>query len=82
MKKEDFLRDYRGIVSNKNYDGIEVQIQMPNLPRPETIANPRDNFMEKLEYYISAYNENMELKSFTEIKITKVRGTHIMFSAT
>jgi hypothetical protein len=38
---------------------------------PEIIINPRRNFEMKLSYYGKAYNENLELKANTDIKITK-----------
>lgn len=48
---------------------IGVMIQLPNMNEPEAIVNPRANFPKKLEYYMSNYNDNLELKTNNEVKI-------------
>lgn len=50
---------YIGVaVVNENYPGVEV------------IINPNENFRDKLEYYHNAYDDNLELKTYSAIKIT------------
>ncbi|GLO66237.1 hypothetical protein [Oceanobacillus kimchii] len=36
---------------------------------PEIIINPKENFESKLEYYSNAYNEDLTLKSNSNIRI-------------
>lgn len=48
---------------------VGVKIQMQGFERPEVIINPYKNFESKLEYYKSAYNQDLVLKSFDGIKI-------------
>ena len=49
--------------------GIEILIEMPDLPNCEIICNPYENLDKKLEYYLKAYNEDLTLKTFNKIKI-------------
>ena len=49
--------------------GIEILIEMPDLPSCEIISNPYENLDKKLEYYLKAYNDNLTLKTFDKIKI-------------
>jgi len=37
---------------------------------PEIIINPKENFQSKLDYYAEAYNNDLTLKSESNIKIT------------
>ncbi|WP_346961370.1 hypothetical protein [Clostridium sp.] len=52
----------------QNYIGIKVSV--PNSKEDEVIINPNANFDNKLEYYKKAYNDNLTLKSFNQIRIT------------
>ena len=49
--------------------GIEILIEMPDLPSCEIICNPYENLDKKLEYYLKAYNQDLTLKTFDKIKI-------------
>ena len=49
--------------------GIEILIEMPDLPSCEIISNPYENLDKKLEYYLKDYNDNLTLKTFDKIKI-------------
>jgi hypothetical protein len=49
--------------------GIRVLIKMPDLHYPEEISNPASNVPAKKDYYMRAYNDNLELKTFTGIRI-------------
>lgn len=60
-----FLSAYR---CNLNYVGVRVRIEGEN-PADEFIINPRANILSKLEYYKSAYNEDLTLKSNPNVKI-------------
>ena len=48
---------------------LRVDIQIPGMPLPESIFNPRENFEQKLIYYITFYNEDLTLKSNPDIRI-------------
>ena len=48
---------------------LRVDIQIPGMPFPESIFNPRENFEQKLIYYITFYNEDLTLKSNPDIRI-------------
>lgn len=50
-------------------EGIRVLIGMPDLPCPEMIVNPASNVEAKRDYYRRAYNDDLQLKTFTEIEI-------------
>ena len=54
---------------DKDANYIGVLISMPGFEKPELIINPYDNFESKLEYYLRAYNEDLTLKTFNQIKI-------------
>lgn len=56
--------------SIKEGKGIQVFIEMPDLPQLEMITNPASNVKAKSEYYKKAYNDNLELKTFNKIKIS------------
>ena len=55
------------ILENAKYIG--VKIEMKDFPKPEIIINERENFDKKIKYYISAYNDDLTLKTFNGIKI-------------
>ena len=48
---------------------IGMKIKMPNCPCPEVIINEYPNFDTKLEYYKTAYSEDLSLKTYKDIKI-------------
>lgn len=52
---------------------IGVEIETEGSSRPEVIINPRENFGEKYQYYMKAYDDNLTLisaKGERDIKIT------------
>lgn len=51
---------------NMNYVGVLVSI---NGNTPECIINPNENFDDKLEYYLTAYNDDLTLKTNNSIAI-------------
>lgn len=57
----------RAIEFGANY--VAVKIKIPNIKEVEVVINPRKNFGRKLLYYKIAYNDDLTLKSFNEIKI-------------
>lgn len=55
---------------NAKYIGVVIETR--GNEGPEVIINPRENFEAKLEYYKNAYNDDMILKSYDGIRITKI----------
>jgi len=60
--KEKFLNDFENSTKSK----MVVAVKLPT--GTEIIVNS-DNLDGKVEYYKNAYNDNMELKNNTDIKI-------------
>lgn len=54
--------------------GFEIKVVAPGFEQPETISNPKGNVKAKRDYYSNAYNENLELKNNTEIKIVSYQS--------
>ena len=53
----------------KTKQSLGVIIEMPGFESPEMIINPVENLEKKLEYYKSAYDDNLEHKNAKGIKI-------------
>lgn len=51
---------------------IGVLVETRGSEKTEIIINPRENFESKLEYYKNAYNDDMVLKTYDGIRITKI----------
>lgn len=68
LKTIDDLEDTfeRAIVTNKN---IGVFIEMPGFDKPELITNPPENLEKKLAYYRATYDENLNHKHATGVRI-------------
>lgn len=81
MNKIEFTRILEAAIKEE-CEYVTVFVQMPDLPLPEMITNPIENIPMKLEYYESAYDEQMRLKAKPEIMIvgvtTKQRLTNII----
>lgn len=55
-KEENYK--YVGVaIVNEEYDGVEI------------IINSSENFDNKLDYYLKAYDDNLTLKAYNKIKI-------------
>lgn len=63
-KKEKFLKGFE-----ENHNEVVVEVTVPNCPETEIIINPKANFPGKKTYYEKAYNDNLELNTFNQIKI-------------
>jgi hypothetical protein len=74
MNKQYFERSYKNFMSDDDITHIGVYVSMPDLPDHETIINSRKNFEKKLKYYLKAYNDDMQLNTFNEIKIEYLSG--------
>lgn len=56
----------------RGMDFVGVSIKTPTLTSPEIIINPFDNLEAKLDYYITAYDDNLHLKACNTIQITNI----------
>ena len=65
-KKEKFLKSF-----DENYEGVLVEMKIPDCPEPEIIWNPKENFAVKREYYAKTYNKKLEMIGKPEIKIIR-----------
>lgn len=54
---------------NRKQSFVAVKIQMKGFKQPEVIINSYENFDIKLKYYKNAYNDDLTLKTFNDIKI-------------
>ena len=61
------------IENNMKFVAIEVEnSDYKNYKKSEIIINPRENFEDKFEYYLQAYDENLVLKNCSKIRIVDV----------
>jgi hypothetical protein len=74
MRKSVFVDQFEELMKNEDTRMIQVYVEMPSLPMPEMIRNPRENFEAKLKYYKNAYNDDMELNTFNGVKIIGILG--------
>ena len=51
---------------------IGVRIETRGMEKPEYIINPYENIAQKLIYYNSAYNNDLVLKTYDGIRITRI----------
>ena len=66
------MKDLEQCFKDAKYTGalfIGVKVQAPGSPEPEVIVNCSENFDFKLDYYKRAYESNLTLKTFNQIKI-------------
>lgn len=71
LKKEDLINCFEQ-AKKVNAVYIGVVIETRGSKGSEVIINPRENFESKLEYYKNAYNDDMILKTYDGICITKI----------
>lgn len=55
-----------------DYKYIGMKIAMKGFEKPEIIINERENFKSKLNYYKMAYDDNLNLKACSGIKIIDI----------
>lgn len=68
MTLSGLVRAGASIHAKEDAKWMVIKVQAYN-NEPEIIINPKTNFDSKLHYYSQAYNENLTLKSNTNIKI-------------
>lgn len=65
-KKEQFLAEF-----DKGHAGVNVYVTVPGGPSLERITNSKLNFEAKRRYYAEAYDDDLRLLSFPEIRIVR-----------
>lgn len=70
MKKNE-LRDIFNFALEHKKKYVAVAIETRGMEKPEIIINPYSNIAQKLVYYVGAYNDDMVLKSYDGIRITR-----------
>ena len=53
----------------EGYDFFGVKIQVEDAPTPEIIVFGAESFSRKADYYLENYNEDLKLRSNTDIQI-------------
>lgn len=73
ISKSDF-NDLYDKAKDKNFDYMAVSIRNKNVKQksPEIIINTKSNFSDKVKYYNSAYNKDMELNHNNYIQMNSV----------
>lgn len=74
MTKKQFVRKFEDGMMDTRVKFIAVVVDNTATGHKEIISFERENFQEKLDYYKTSYNDNMELNSFTKIRITNIRA--------
>ncbi len=65
MKKDKFIEDY---ANNQNCEWLVIAVELPNF-EVELITNSKNNIVEKMRYYIGAYNDELFLNFNPNIRI-------------
>lgn len=69
MNKKDLFKVFvEAIKHDSKYIAVFISVKGNE---PEIIINSSINFYDKLEYYISSYNDELMLKANNDIKIVK-----------
>ena len=74
MTKKDKFKEIFNNFVNEGAEYIGVFIKSPNLEQPELILNKICNAKKKLEYYLNAYNDDMQLKSVNSMQMLSITG--------
>ena len=70
MKQNELRKIFNfALEYKKKYVGVAIETR--GMEKPEYIINPYPNIAQKLVYYVGAYNDDMVLKSYDGIRITR-----------
>lgn len=69
--KQNKLREIFNFALEHKKKYVGVAIETRGMEKPEYIINPYENIAQKLVYYVGAYNDDMVLKSYDGIRITR-----------
>lgn len=69
--KQNELREIFNFALEHKKKYVGVAIETRGMEKPEYIINPYENIAQKLVYYVGAYNDDMVLKSYDGIRITR-----------
>ena len=75
IENETKMQQLELLFEKAKYDNkdIALELTVPTREATEIIVIKNANLDYKLNYYKESYNEDLELKRFTEIKILKVK---------
>lgn len=51
---------------------VAVSITVPGCEKTESIVNPPENLENKLDYYMSSYNDDLKLRAYPAIQIVGI----------
>lgn len=68
------MEDLQTVFNTAKRTNLELglYITVPGSNKEEIVINPPENLDYKLEYYKKSYNNDLTLKAFNQIRITKV----------
>lgn len=66
------LKEMFTLAIENNMKFVAIEIENSDYKKSEIIINPRENFEDKFEYYLQAYDENLVLKNCSKIRIVNV----------
>lgn len=76
--KQNELREIFNFALEHEKKYVGVAIETRGMEKPEYIINPYENIAQKLVYYVGAYNDDMVLKSYDGIRITRAAAADTM----
>ena len=71
MDKQNLVDTFNKAKEQKK--DIAIWVTVPTRNKPEIIIVDRHNLQYKLNYYLNAYDEQLKLKTFSEIRILDVK---------
>ena len=71
MDKQNLVDTFNKAKEQKK--DIAIWVTVPTRNKPEIIIVDRHNLQYKLDYYLNAYDEQLKLKTFSEIRILDVK---------
>jgi len=73
MKKTEFEQTFNVIIEDESFSYVMIAVEGV-AKYEELIINPRENFQEKLDYYLKTYDDNMRLVHNSKLGITFIMG--------
>lgn len=75
MTKKQFKEVFSQAI-DKKYKYIAVYVKIKQSFYPEIIINYYDNFVDKYNYYLNAYDDELKLKACNEISIIDIKAVN------
>ena len=72
---ENKMKQLESLFEKAKYDNMDIALELtlPTCKKTEIIIVKNANLDYKLNYYKESYNDDLELKRFTEIKILAIK---------